>query len=160
MRRSSIAIFIVAFSALLNGTVFGGWTVFPLVRDDSPRVRWRGERIAVAISASLNSSSPNIKYGSDVAGAIERSLNAWRPFVDLQLKTDSSKLQDVSASGTPDGTNLITIAPSAQNVLYFAKDPTSPAKTRGGRVAISAETAATASRSGQAGCCLMGRLRH
>lgn len=99
-------------------------------RSGSPRAsRWRSERIVLKVSSSLKE-SPNIKAGSDIDGAIARSLAAWQPYIDIELIVRSSKLRDVSQKNSPDGVNLLTVAASPQNILFFANDIDSAAKTR------------------------------
>ncbi len=102
------------------------------VSGETQRLRWNGRTIRVAVSTSLYRPSPNIKTGSDVAGAIARSLQKWASVADIDFIQDLSDKQSVSPAGaTGDGISLITIAQTPENVLFFLKDPNSAsAKTR------------------------------
>ncbi|MEP6944647.1 MAG: matrixin family metalloprotease [Acidobacteriota bacterium] len=95
------------------------------------RARWRPGPIKIAISQSLLQPEPNIKWNSDVRAAIERAIDAWRNVADVefvQVVSDKLSVSPVGTSG--DGVSLITIAPTAENVLIFKNDPESAAKTR------------------------------
>lgn len=96
------------------------------------KLRWNGGAIKISISRSMFAGSTNIKYGSDVDGAIRRSLEAWQAVADIEFVDETSDLQNVSPSGVSgDGTNLVTIAPTSENVLMFGKnDDATAAKTR------------------------------
>src|SRR5438552_10021223 len=95
------------------------------------RLRWKNNTIKVAVSTSLTSQNPNIKMGSDVDGAVHRSLDAWQNVADIEFQIENSDLQSVSPSGTGDSVSLITIAQTPENLLFFSKDADSAsAKTR------------------------------
>jgi len=100
-------------------------------RDLGQRLRWKDGSIRIALSDSLESST-NIKFGSDVSGAIERSLAAWRSVAAVDLVLVSSERDSVSPSGNAgDGVSLLTIAGTSENVLFFAGAADSlSAKTR------------------------------
>jgi len=100
-------------------------------RDLGQRLRWKDGAIRIALSDSLDSST-NIKFGSDVSGAIERSLAAWRSVAAVDLISVSSERDSVSPSGNAgDGVSLLTIAGTSENVLFFAGAADSlSAKTR------------------------------
>ena len=69
--------------------------------------------------------------GSDVDGAVHRSLDAWQNVADIEFQIENSDLQSVSPSGTGDSVSLITIAQTPENLLFFSKDADSAsAKTR------------------------------
>lgn len=86
-------------------------------------LRWKNPTISVAVSNSLIKSNFNIKEGSDVAGAIRRSLEAWEKVAAVKFEEISTDKQTVSPTGNlGDGVNLITIAPTAENLLLFSKD--------------------------------------
>lgn len=89
-----------------------------------PSVRWRGKSIPIGISASLLRLSPNIKAGSDVLGALRRSLRSWEESAAIEFTESFSDKQNVSPQGVVgDGVSLITVAPTSENVLLFAKNP-------------------------------------
>ena len=96
------------------------------------RLRWKGRTIKIDVSSSLTRPNTNIKYGSDVAGAIQRSIQAWQSAADIQISTEPSDKQSVSPAGLAgDTVSLITIAQTPENVLFFSKDSDSAsAKTR------------------------------
>jgi hypothetical protein len=140
MRMARIMIFGLLLLAGLSPSVFGGTTTAaapvlaaPLpVRVESQRLRWKGKTIKIAVSTSLTRFSPNIKSDSDVLGAVRRSLDAWAKAADLDLQFEVSEKQNVSPNGPAgDGVSLITIAATAENILFFGKDTESAsAKTR------------------------------
>lgn len=100
------------------------------INDDLRRPAWR-DPIVIAVSSSFYSPQPNIKSGSDVTGAIERSVQAWRAASGLDINVQRSTRQDVSPAGARgDGVSLLTIAPSAANTLLFSGSDSIPAKTR------------------------------
>ncbi len=93
-------------------------------------LRWKPGVIRIAISASLLRESPNMKADSDVTGAITRSLEAWSRIANVEFQqVDSEKLNASPSGAAGDGVNLITIAPTTENVLLFAKDPENAAAT-------------------------------
>lgn len=110
----------------------GSSSAAALPRDEDQRLRWKGKAIEIAISRSVSVNQPNIKIGSDVAGAIQRSIEAWQNIAAISLVTVESSKQDVSGAGfAGDGVSLITIAATPENILFFGKDPYSAsAKTR------------------------------
>jgi len=85
------------------------------------KLRWRQGSIQIAVSTSLTRQNPNIKYDTDVAGALRRSIQTWRKIVDLELVEATSEKQGISPAGPRgDGVSLITIAQTAENVLFFS----------------------------------------
>ena len=87
-------------------------------------LRWRTATIQIGLSASLFKENPNIIPGSDVAGAIKRSFEAWERVANIELIEFTSDRLNASPAGiTGDGVSLITIAPSQENVLLFTRDP-------------------------------------
>src|SRR5688572_28637610 len=97
---------------------------------DVTDLRWKNGVIRVAVSASLLRESSNIKSGSDVTGAVRRSLEAWSRIANVEFVQVSSDKLNVSPSGPAgDGVSLITVAQSAENVLLFAPDPANAAAT-------------------------------
>lgn len=123
--------FLLMFAILANSAL--GNTLFALPsKDDPSNLLWKGRSIKVAISSSLTNPSPNIKIGSDVAGAIQRSIAAWQDVTPIKIFTQHSDKQSVSQAGvTGDGVSLITIAATPENVLFFGKEQeTMSARTR------------------------------
>lgn len=95
-----------------------------------PAFRWRAKSIPIAISASLLRPTSNIKTGSDVIGAVRRSLRTWEEAANVEFKEAFSDRQNVSPQGIAgDGISLITVAPTAENALLFAKNPEDTAAT-------------------------------
>lgn len=93
-------------------------------------LRWKPGAIRIAISSSLLRDNPNVKRDSDVAGAVRRSIDAWSRVANIEIVLVNSDKVNVSPSGpSGDGLSLITIAPSAENVLLFSKDPENTAAT-------------------------------
>lgn len=91
----------------------------------SIQLRWKNNVIPIALSSSLTSKqNVYMRPDSDVLGAVQRSLATWEKIADVRFVIVSSDKQSVSPSGkSGDGVNLITVAPSAENILLFAKDP-------------------------------------
>ena len=145
--------FVPAFSLILalTAAAFGGLVASESIegnsakqeqrsRDLGQRLRWKDGSIRIALSDSLESST-NIKFGSDVSGAIERSLAAWRSVTAVDLVSVSSVRDSVSPSGNAgDGVSLLTIAGTSENVLFFA----------GAADSLSAKTRVFYNRRGQA----------
>ncbi|HEX3101579.1 MAG TPA: matrixin family metalloprotease [Pyrinomonadaceae bacterium] len=94
-------------------------------RVEQQRFRWKDRTIKIAISSSLTKQNGNIKADSDVVGAVKRSLQAWEAAAGIEFELDSSDRQSVSSVG--DGVSIITIAPSAENILLFGDDSQSTA---------------------------------
>jgi hypothetical protein len=95
-------------------------------------LRWKGGAIRIAVSNSLLEADNNIKAGSDVRGALSRSLAAWQAAGGVRFELEFSDKTSVSPSGiSGDGVSLITIASTPENILLFSKDPFGEsAKTR------------------------------
>ncbi len=92
--------------------------------------RWRAKSIPIAFSSSLLRPTSNIKTGSDVIGAVRRSLRTWEEAANIEFKESFSDKQNVSPQGIAgDGVSLITVAPTAENALLFAKNPEDTAAT-------------------------------
>lgn len=99
---------------------------------DQMSLRWRLPVIRIAVSNSLYRPSSAIKTGSDVSGALKRSLAAWSGVADVEFVVSESDRQSISPSGAVgDGVSLITIAQTPDNVMLFSKDPNAEsARTR------------------------------
>lgn len=102
-----------------------------LVGDDSvTSLHWKSGVIRIAVSASLLKENPNIKRDTDVIGAVKRSIEAWSRVANIDfLQVSSDKLNASPSGAAGDGVSLISIAPTAENVLLFAKDPENAAAT-------------------------------
>ena len=101
---------------------------------DMPRanLRWKPNMITVSISDSLTTTNSSIKYGSDVSGAISRSLATWEKVADVSFRKLETRAQSASPAGkVGDGISLVTIAQTPENVLLFARGADdASAKTR------------------------------
>ena len=87
------------------------------------RLRWKTNSISIALSTSLTRSNPYIKPETDVAGAIERSLATWEKAADIKFQVSWTDKQTISPAGkSGDGTSLLTIAPTPENLLLFGSD--------------------------------------
>lgn len=106
----------------------------PQISDETKnsRPRWRTATINIAFSSSLAKPSPNIKFESDVTGAVRRSLATWEKAASIKFNEISSDKQSVSPAGPAgDGVSLISVAPTAENLLLFGGEASEiPAKTR------------------------------
>lgn len=98
----------------------------------SKDVRWRGRVVRLGVSSSFFSDNSAIKIGSDVRGALARSLESWEKAANVQFEVFDSSKQNVSAAGNSgDGVNLLTVAGSAENILFLGKSSSGlPAATR------------------------------
>lgn len=87
------------------------------------RLHWKTPIIRVALSNSLNAQNTNVKSNSDVAGAVQRSLETWEKAANIKFQTIWTDKQSLSSSGSAgDGVSLITIAQTPENLLFFASD--------------------------------------
>lgn len=87
------------------------------------RLRWKNGSIRISLSTSLTRPNPNIKAGSDVAEAVERSFATWEraggPAFEL-VWTDRQGVSPVGNAG--DGFSLVTISQTPENLLLFSRD--------------------------------------
>lgn len=84
------------------------------------RLLWKTDTIPIAFSTSLIKENLYIKPGSDVEGAIERSLKTWENASNIKFVVSWTDELAISPSGkSGDGINLVTIAPSQENILFF-----------------------------------------
>jgi hypothetical protein len=99
-------------------------------RSGQPSLRWRTKVITIALSTSLLRPASNVKAGSDLVGAVRRSLRSWEEAGGIEFREVFSDKQNVSPQGMAgDGVNLITVAPSAENALLFARNAEEVAAT-------------------------------
>jgi hypothetical protein len=119
-------------ASLATTNVATALVIAPQAKPEFQHLKWKNKTIKIAVSNSLTRFSSNIKSDSDVLGAIRRSLQAWSNVADVDLQFEISDRQSVSPSGPAgDGVSLITIAQTAENILFFSKDADSAsAKTR------------------------------
>jgi hypothetical protein len=85
------------------------------------QVKWKTRTIQVALSTSLTLPSASIAPESDVLGAVQRALNSWSKAANITFVVNSSQRQSISPTNRGDGINLITIAPTAENLAIFAE---------------------------------------
>jgi hypothetical protein len=83
-------------------------------------IRWPTRVIKIAISNSLTASSTSITAGSDVAGALQRALDNWSVASGIKFLVVTSAGDSISPAGAGDGVNLITVAPTSENLAIFA----------------------------------------
>ena len=93
------------------------------------QIKWKTKTIQIALSTSLTLPSASITPESDVLGAVQRALNSWSNAANITFVVSTSKKQSISPTGRGDGINLITIAPTAENIAIFA-DGNNAARTR------------------------------
>jgi hypothetical protein len=119
---------LVQVSALFGG---GGESIEPApARPEQPSLRWRTKVITIAFSTSLLRPASNVKTGSDLVGAVRRSLNTWEEAGGIEFREVFTDKQNVSPQGMAgDGVNLITVTPSAENALLFARNAEEVAAT-------------------------------
>jgi len=132
MRVFLKATFLASLIAIYSGFAVGASTAGIGSKEDVQKFRWKSKSIEIAISRSLTSQNTNIKSGSDVAGAIRRSIASWQDVASIEIVTTESGKTDVSPAGpSGDGVSLITIAQTPENLLFFGRDPYSvSARTR------------------------------
>ncbi|MDQ5844375.1 MAG: matrixin family metalloprotease [Acidobacteriota bacterium] len=93
------------------------------------QIKWARKTIQIALSTSLTFPSASIMEGSDVEGAVKRALESWANAANIKFVVVSSKGQSVSPANQADGTNLITVAPTNENLAMFG-DENNAARTR------------------------------
>jgi hypothetical protein len=94
----------------------------PQFADNAGRVplRWKNGVVTLALSNSLKQAA-NIKAGSDIPGAIDRSLKTWESAANIKFNTIWTDRQSISAAeGKGDGVSLLTIASTPENVAPFS----------------------------------------
>jgi Matrixin len=82
-------------------------------------IRWPARVITVALSTSMTEASTSIASGSDVTGAFQRALDTWSDASGIKFNLVSSKAASISPAGAGDGINLVTVAPTAENIAIF-----------------------------------------
>ena len=83
-------------------------------------IRWPTRVIRIAVSNSLTASSTSIAAGSDVSGALQRALDSWSTASGIKFLVIPSSAESISPAGAGDGVNLVTVAPTSENMSIFA----------------------------------------
>lgn len=126
MRRANPFLAILAMLAL-------GMPIQPSSFDPSGsselQVKWKAKTIQIALSTSLTLPSTSLSADSDVPGAVQRALNSWSRAANVTFVVSTSKTQSISPTNRGDGVNLITIAPTAENLAIFTEG-SNAARTR------------------------------
>jgi len=125
IRKLAIAAVLVLVHAV---SAFGSSFESSAERPDQP-LKWRSKIVPIAISTSLLRPAPNVKSGSDIEGALRRSLRTWEEASGIEFRVTYTDRQSVSQQTTGDGVSLVTIAPTAENVLLFSKNTQEVAAT-------------------------------
>ncbi len=113
---------ILALVAMLACVVSSQPSSFEVPGSSQERqIKWPIKTIQIALSTSLASPSFALKPESDVAGAVQRALNSWSTAANITFVEVSSKAQLISPTSGGDGINLITIAPTAENLEIFGE---------------------------------------
>jgi len=94
--------------------------------------RWRSDRIELAISQSVLTSTSNFKAGTEVRSALERAIANWESVANVHISFFDTKRRNASPAGARgDGESLVTIAQTSENLALFQPGDTSiSAKTR------------------------------
>lgn len=122
MRRFSIILTVFALIGYYN-TYANAYAPQYSGEKTNIELHWKNPVIPISFSNSLVRQNSNIKTESDILGAIKRSLETWENAADIKFEVSWTDKQTVSASGNAgDGISLITIAPTAENVLMFSRD--------------------------------------
>lgn len=120
---------LIAFALFLPSTVWANGSAESAKPSD---LRWNSRIVRIALSSSLFQPQIGLRPGSDVEGALERSFKTWEAAANIKFvvtTTDNSTVSPAGKSG--DGVSLVTIAPTAENLLFFAGDAEEvPARTR------------------------------
>ena len=100
--------------------------------DETLRLHWNTRLIPIVFSTSLKEQNLSIRPDSDVAGAIENSLEAWEKAANVKFQVSWTDKQTVSPTGkSGDGVSLVTIGQTAENLMMFGGDAdTISARTR------------------------------
>ena len=127
-RLSKIAL-AMALVFIQASSLFGDPSAAAAERGELP-LKWRTKTITIAMSSSLLNPASNIKDGTDVVAAVRRSLKVWEYASGVEFREISSDKINVSPQGMAgDGISLITVAPTAENALLFAKNAEETAAT-------------------------------
>jgi hypothetical protein len=116
MRRLRLILALVAILAC--GVSIQPSSFEPAVAQDL-QIKWNTKTIKIALSSSLTRPAVNMSAGADVLGAVKRALDSWATAADVKFVVVHSKVQSISSATQPDGINLITVAPTAENLAIF-----------------------------------------
>lgn len=84
------------------------------------RLHWRKGKIQIALSTSMTAQNSGILPQNDVEDAVRRSLKTWEAVANVKFELVLTDKQTVSPSGNiGDGVSLITVAPTAENLVLF-----------------------------------------
>ena len=126
MRRSRLILALV--SILAFGVSIQPSSLEPAGAQDV-QIKWNTKSIKIALSSSLTRPAINMSAGSDVLGAVDRALDSWASSANVKFVVTHSKVQSISSATQPDGINLITIAPTPENLAIFGES-NNAARTR------------------------------
>ncbi len=126
MRRRKTLLALLTMLACMG---VGQPSSFEPARGAKRQIRWAKKTITIALSTSLTSPNTSIKAQSEVADAIHRALATWSAVTNINFVELSSNIQSISPASHGDGVNLITVAPTTENLAIFS-DESSPARTR------------------------------
>jgi hypothetical protein len=113
--------YLLALLAIFACGVPGQPSAFEPAEKSELQIRWTARTIQVALSTSLTQTSAIAASGSDVVGAVQRALNTWSRTSSISFVVVSSSAQSISPASGRDGINLITIAPTAENLAVFGE---------------------------------------
>jgi hypothetical protein len=89
--------------------------------------RWASGTVELSLSDSLFRQNPAIKNGSQVREAIEAAAAAWSRQATVSFRLLESERTGISgARSGGDGTSLLTVAATAENIALFPKQEQSP----------------------------------
>lgn len=95
------------------------------------RLHWKSEPIRIELSASLSKQLPLVRSNEPLPTIVERSLQHWENIANVEFEVVYTEATDVSPAGLRgDGVNLITIADTPDNILFFDAEADTAAKTR------------------------------
>lgn len=126
-----VSVFVAGFALIL--CLLAGNSLATTVEAGTDfELKWPARRILISLSSSFEETSPAIMRGSDVRRALENALKSWSSAANISFEILETEQTNVSATGSSgDGVNLITIAGSAENILFLATHgPRVPAATR------------------------------
>ena len=115
-------VFILAAISFVAATPIGLLAYETQFADNARRVplKWKNGAITISLSNSLKQAA-NIKAGSDVAGAIERSLATWERAANIKFNSVWADKQVINATDSGgDGASLLTVAAAPENLASFA----------------------------------------
>jgi hypothetical protein len=118
MRRANAILVLLAMLAF--GMPIQPSSFEPSVSPDL-QIKWKTKTIQIALSTSLTLPSASITPEADVLGAVRRALDSWSKAANITFDVVTSKAQSISPTNKGDGINLITIAPTSENLAIFAE---------------------------------------